>query len=705
MIETEGQRTVEKEVLKQTEIEPGQAEPTNAHEADSSASAAPNKRKRVATGKNNRTAARNVKQSGTRKRKSQSETGKQDPTNNAHRQETEAKPVSVQSTDSLSGERDLSQENLADTVQGVTANISGEIKLQAEIDGEALDALSADAENTTDTESKTTAESTENEIVVPEDVSAENESDAAQESETEAPDAQEDVPADKENDTMAELADEEIATQESVGAEIESEAAQESVTEEIAQEDAALETEPETKQDAAAAEPIAEEDICVETERETENISAQEDASTEEKADEADEISQETVSEQQENSDAAQDDVIEEDTDSAQAEEKIAFKDAQESSEEITPDGDETLEDIAQGDAEVESELSQEDSSMEEASSETPLLEREAEAESETEPLVLDQEETSEAENAEEFEEEFEKKRFSMFRFFMGSTAVFTFMSALFVVMLFLLSDSPLLKPKEEVVLPYFGGKKLETIQANPEYSQFHFEVIDIYTNEQSAGTVVDQSPKPPKNVKENAKIILRVSAGQHRVEVPTVAGMTRADAKLAFSENDLNMMVKPEQSDSVKEGSVVRTEPVAGTTVDAGETIVVYVSQGKALDENTVVPGCTGISSGKASQLLTQRSLTLGLVNRVASDAPVGTVISQSPAAGSPARRGSAVALTVSKGADAPVVTNADGGDHAHSYVKTSTTAPTASGVGFSTYTCTICQMATYGDFQNPTG
>ena len=64
------------------------------------------------------------------------------------------------------------------------------------------------------------------------------------------------------------------------------------------------------------------------------------------------------------------------------------------------------------------------------------------------------------------------------------------------------------------------------------------------------------------------------------------------------------------------------------------------------------VVPNVVGLTQAAATSAIMAANLTLGTVTKASSTTvPAGTVMSQSPSAGTQARQGSAVTLVVSSG------------------------------------------------------
>ena len=109
-------------------------------------------------------------------------------------------------------------------------------------------------------------------------------------------------------------------------------------------------------------------------------------------------------------------------------------------------------------------------------------------------------------------------------------------------------------------------------------------------------------------------------------------------------------MLVTQAVDTSVASGAVIRTDPAAGSQVAAGSTVVMYISRPQVAT-TTKVPSLTGMSTADARTLLVQNHLGLGSQTEQYSDQPVGTVISQNPAAGSTTKLNGRVNIVVSAG------------------------------------------------------
>ena len=132
---------------------------------------------------------------------------------------------------------------------------------------------------------------------------------------------------------------------------------------------------------------------------------------------------------------------------------------------------------------------------------------------------------------------------------------------------------------------------------------------------------------------------------GVTRTLVPNVVGLTQAAATTALTNAAFVAAAASANSPTVAIGSVISQTPAAGTSQPFGSTVNIVVSLG------ALVPNVVGGTQAAAGTALTAAGLTVGAVTSVNNAAVAGTVISQSPAAGTNTAPGTGVALTVSLG------------------------------------------------------
>ena len=142
----------------------------------------------------------------------------------------------------------------------------------------------------------------------------------------------------------------------------------------------------------------------------------------------------------------------------------------------------------------------------------------------------------------------------------------------------------------------------------------------------------------------------LTVSLGVHYVTVPDLTNYLQADGEQQLKDLGVSVLVTQAVDETVAAGSIIRTDPAAGSQVAAGSTVVVYVSRPQ-VSTTTKVPSLTGMSVDNARSLLVQNKLGLGSQTQQYSSQPAGTIISQSPGAGASVRLNSRVSVVVSAG------------------------------------------------------
>src|SRR5207249_5452322 len=106
---------------------------------------------------------------------------------------------------------------------------------------------------------------------------------------------------------------------------------------------------------------------------------------------------------------------------------------------------------------------------------------------------------------------------------------------------------------------------------------------------------------------------------------------------------------VTMQSSTTVASGTVISESPTAGTRVASGSAVSLVVSSGPA---QVAVPNVVGQMQAAAASAITGAGLTVGAVTMQSSSTVAsGSVISESPTAGTKVASGSAVSLVVSSG------------------------------------------------------
>lgn len=161
-------------------------------------------------------------------------------------------------------------------------------------------------------------------------------------------------------------------------------------------------------------------------------------------------------------------------------------------------------------------------------------------------------------------------------------------------------------------------------------------------------GTVIRTEPPIGGTVRRGTLVRLIVSLGPPQVEIPDVLGRDAADAEELLREAGLEVERLEEFSASHAKGTVIDQQPSATVFVRRGSTVTITVSKGV---EMVAVPEVTGRKEADARKRLSDAGFAVAVERRFHDSREAGTVVSQSPAAGRKAERGSTVTIVVSKG------------------------------------------------------
>ena len=176
-------------------------------------------------------------------------------------------------------------------------------------------------------------------------------------------------------------------------------------------------------------------------------------------------------------------------------------------------------------------------------------------------------------------------------------------------------------------------------------------------------GSVISQNPAAGTSVAAGTAVDLVISSGPPNVNVPAVTLITQANAQDAITAAGLVVgKVTQTNSTTVPPGSVISQNPAAGASVAPGSAVNLAISSGPP--PRVSVPAVTGFTQADAQAAIVTAGLVVGTAKLAGSStAPVWSVISQSPSAGTSVAPGTDVDLIISSGppSGSPVVTGAD--------------------------------------------
>lgn len=255
-----------------------------------------------------------------------------------------------------------------------------------------------------------------------------------------------------------------------------------------------------------------------------------------------------------------------------------------------------------------------------------------------------------------------DKKPFSLLPIFFGMAVAFVIGAAILIYLIFTNSSNLLFSNRADVTIINFVGMTLDEYRASEYNTLLKLQEAEEYNSTYPAGTIIRQNPKAGRTVKEGQKITLTVSLGTQYVTIPETKNMVAEDAEQTLKDMGLNVLQKPMQDNTVANGAVIYTSPAAGETVEGDSTVILYVSRA-VINNTNYVPSVTGKTLEDAKNDLKVLNFSVRTIEQ-ASTEPAGTVLSQSPAAGTEAKVTTIVTLVVSTGVpETPAETPAPSG------------------------------------------
>jgi serine/threonine protein kinase len=161
------------------------------------------------------------------------------------------------------------------------------------------------------------------------------------------------------------------------------------------------------------------------------------------------------------------------------------------------------------------------------------------------------------------------------------------------------------------------------------------------------SGQVVGTTPPSGTIVDKGARVSVVVSSGPGVLGLPNVNGKTSSEAVKILRDKGFQPTTQSQSSESVEKGRVISTDPAAGIEVQVGSPVSVFVSSGP---KEVSVPEVTGESQADATATLAAAGLKVSVSKREVAEPSAGTVISQTPGAGTQLKVGAPVTIVVAQ-------------------------------------------------------
>lgn len=206
-----------------------------------------------------------------------------------------------------------------------------------------------------------------------------------------------------------------------------------------------------------------------------------------------------------------------------------------------------------------------------------------------------------------------------------------------------------------EITVPDVTGKQLTLARQILEDQHLRVTVAETFDSSVPVGVVVSQTPEAGATVKEERTITIYVSKGGEELEMPNLRGLKQSDAMNKLQQMGLRLGSSYETFSDEDSGTVISQDPRSGTRISKGQTVDITVSKGQKIKKVTV-PDVKGVPSDRARTMIEGSNLRVGSISEEASTQAAGTIVIQTPAAGTEVDSGSAVRLVISSGSKSAV-------------------------------------------------
>lgn len=205
--------------------------------------------------------------------------------------------------------------------------------------------------------------------------------------------------------------------------------------------------------------------------------------------------------------------------------------------------------------------------------------------------------------------------------------------------------------PDASVKVPDVQGLALEEAKEQLEADGFIVRETTEASDTVETNHIITQSPPPDASVARGTTVTLTVSTGKGELTVPDIQGLTVEQAKSKLEEVGFKAgSITSEDSATVPQGNVIRSDPKQGTKIEAGATVNLFTSNGRV----TVPDDLVGKPYSEVESALGKLDLSITPVpNPSCPETPEREVQSVSPTG--PVAQKSEISVTYCSGGNAP--------------------------------------------------
>ena len=185
---------------------------------------------------------------------------------------------------------------------------------------------------------------------------------------------------------------------------------------------------------------------------------------------------------------------------------------------------------------------------------------------------------------------------------------------------------------------------------------RFELIIKEEVKSDEPGETILEQSPEPGSNIEKDKKVIeieVVISLSEDLIKLNDFLQKDKDDAEKELNELGLDVEIVEVFSEDIPKDQIVKQDPKAGSKVEKGDTVRLYISKGDDKDHKGIVisdfVGKSDINALKSA--IEEQGFTCSLVEKYHPTVPVGEVISQTPGAGTKLEKGAKIIIYVSRG------------------------------------------------------
>ncbi len=199
-----------------------------------------------------------------------------------------------------------------------------------------------------------------------------------------------------------------------------------------------------------------------------------------------------------------------------------------------------------------------------------------------------------------------------------------------------------------QVSVPSVVGQSEAAARAQLRRSHLRARVVTRSSTQFPAGVATGTSPDAGRSVVPGTQVTLFVSSGQPKQTVPDVTGQDQAAARSQLTSAGFTVRSSTQSSTTATAGTVLSQSPSGGTQAVTGSVVSIVVA---TAPKAVKVPSVVGQQASAAAGTLTSAGFKVVRQRQdVSAKSQGGTVITQTPAAGSKAKPGSTVTIVVGR-------------------------------------------------------